>query len=423
MKRKFLLLGLSSILISLVGCNPTNTDKPVDPPVTEVDETIGTLKDPMTASDAINLIDTLEKEVESDKAYYISGEIKSISDINVNTGKSSFTIHSGDKDLYIYNVLFLENSKIKDVSDLKIGKKVVVLVHLVSVVATNGKVSYKGQNGYIYSVEGISEVKEFYKEEETKPDPDPNPDPDPDPDPNPNPDINIGSGDYTGYYESINSSMTKGMNGTLRTTLTDLIHPKKYYTYSGSSEGCLGSILQEIDEDPKNSNNMIMFYTQKSIKKQASGTWNREHTWPQSLSGGLYGKTGGGCDVLHIRPTYVSTNSARGNLKYGDCPNGKQLSYDGIDYAKTSNGFFEPMDSVKGDCARIVFYMWTCYFATRNNPITAVASSIETMIEWSKLDPVDDKEILRNEKAYASNQKNRNPYVDHPEWIDAVFGK
>ena len=169
---------------------------------------------------------------------------------------------------------------------------------------------------------------------------------------------------------------------------------------------------------------MILFYTQKSIKKEVSGdgTWNREHVWPQSLSNGLYGKTGGGCDVLHIRPTYISTNSARGNLKYKDCPTGEVLKYQNISYAKRSGNFFEPQDSVKGDCARICLYMWVTYFAARKTPLTNVTDSVETLVRWSNEDLPDAKEKLRNDRVQASKQKNRNPFVDHPEWVNIIFG-
>ena len=214
------------------------------------------------------------------------------------------------------------------------------------------------------------------------------------------------------------------MDGTLRTTLSSFIAPKEYYTYSGSGSGQLGKELCYFDEDPTNPDNMILFYTQKSIKKEVSGngTWNREHVWPQSLSGGLYGKTGGGCDVLHIRPTYISTNSARGNLKYKDCPTGEVLKYQNISYAKRSGNFFEPQDSVKGDCARICLYMWVTYFAARKTPLTNVTDSVETLVRWSNEDLPDAKEKLRNDRVQASKQKNRNPFVDHPEWVNIIFG-
>ena len=233
-----------------------------------------------------------------------------------------------------------------------------------------------------------------------------------------------GRNEFSGYYSKINNSLTGGMDGTLRTTLSSFIAPKEYYTYSGSGSGQLGKELCYFDEDPTNPDNMILFYTQKSIKKEVSGdgTWNREHVWPQSLSNGLYGKTGGGCDVLHIRPTYISTNSARGNLKYKDCPTGEVLKYQNISYAKRSGNFFEPQDSVKGDCARICLYMWVTYFASRNTPLTNVTDSVETLVRWSNEDLPDAKEKLRNDRVQASKQKNRNPFVDHPEWVNIIFG-
>ena len=80
--------------------------------------------------------------------------------------------------------------------------------------------------------------------------------------------------------------MTGGMNGTLRKALTTLCLPKAQISYSSG----LSDFLQEADEDPNNSSNMVYFYTRQSVKKQSSGEWNREHVWPQSLSGGLYGK-------------------------------------------------------------------------------------------------------------------------------------
>ena len=226
------------------------------------------------------------------------------------------------------------------------------------------------------------------------------------------------------YYSKLNNSLTGGMDGTLRTTLSSFLTPKEYYTYGGSGSGQLGKELCYFDEDPTNPDNMILFYTQKSIKKEVSGngTWNREHVWPQSLSGGLYGKTGGGCDVLHIRPTYISTNSARGNLKYKDCPTGEVLKYQNISYAKRSGNFFEPQDSVKGDCARICLYMWVTYFAARKTPLTNVTDSVETLVRWSNEDLPDAKEKLRNDRVQASKQKNRNPFVDHPEWVNIIFG-
>lgn len=229
------------------------------------------------------------------------------------------------------------------------------------------------------------------------------------------------------YYSSISDSFTGGINGTLRQSLTKLIKPKSYYTYKGSKEGTLGYELQYYDEDPTNKSNMILFYSQKSIKKELSsaGHWNREHCWPQSLSGGLYGTDNAGADILHIRPTYNETNSARGNLKYGNAKSSNKV------YTYSSNGsilsgyrngtYFEPLDNVKGDAARITLYMYVCYFAERNHDITNNAESIKLMVDWSKMDPPSEIEKIRNDKVQKSKQANRNPFVDHPEWVDKIF--
>ena len=234
---------------------------------------------------------------------------------------------------------------------------------------------------------------------------------------------NISDSNYDGnYYSSITDSMTGGLNGTLRKALTSLIKPKAYYTYSGTGSNTLSSVLQEADEDPNNSSNMIYFYTQKSVKKNAASSWNREHTWPQSKSGGLYGKSGGGADILHIRPTFEKTNNTRDNYAFGDTNKSNPKTYDGIIYGYLSNGYFEPLDCVKGDCARITLYMWVCYFAERGTPITNNAQSIALMVKWANEDLPSEIEINRNNFAENSKQQNRNPFVDHPEWVNKIFG-
>ena len=146
---------------------------------------------------------------------------------------------------------------------------------------------------------------------------------------------NYDSFKYSGtYYDDIMDNLTEGMNGTLRTALTSLIYPASNPIYSGSSGsiGQLSGALQYADEDPTNSNNMVYFYTRDSVTKNAASSWNREHVWPQSLSNKCWGTSNAGSDILHIRPTYTTTNSKRGNLKYGDVPGDSSLVYNDITY-------------------------------------------------------------------------------------------
>ena len=116
---------------------------------------------------------------------------------------------------------------------------------------------------------------------------------------------------YSGsYYNGISGTST-----ALRSALTTLIFPKDWYTYKGTSGECLAKILQSADQDPTNSSNMIYYYTRDSVKKNAADTWNREHCWPQSDSNDCWGTGKAGTDILHIRPTYSTTNSTRGKLE------------------------------------------------------------------------------------------------------------
>lgn len=232
---------------------------------------------------------------------------------------------------------------------------------------------------------------------------------------------------YSGvYYSKITSMLTDGENGTLRSTLTTLIHPTTTPTYSGTGSGTLCEVYQKSEEDPTNSSNMIYFYTRDSVTKNNASSWNREHVWPQSLSNGNWGtqKGGAGADILHIRPTYNSTNSSRGNSKFGNI-SGTALTYNGMTYGYSSGSYFAPLDATKGDAARIIMYIWTAYFNQyKSKPlsITSVFDSYETMLKWHIADKPDLLEGKRNDAALVSVQKNRNPFVDHPEYACHIFG-
>lgn len=236
---------------------------------------------------------------------------------------------------------------------------------------------------------------------------------------------------YSGnYYNDIDFNAGDGMNGNLRKALTNLIIPEKFYTYSGGGSTHLSGVLQSADEDPTNSNNMIYLYTRNSVTKTAATVnnviiWNREHVWCQSLSNGNWGTDDGGTDILHLRPAYGSTNSSRGNTPYGNSGKATRKIYNGMDYGYTGNGYFEPLDSVKGDVARIIMYVWTTYTGYKNYKpldILNVFESYDTLLSWHTADKPDVMEGNRNNYAQSSWQKNRNPFVDHPELAWKIFG-
>lgn len=230
---------------------------------------------------------------------------------------------------------------------------------------------------------------------------------------------------YSGnYYNSIDFNASEGLNGQLRKDLTTLIFPNGWYVYGSSGTDHLSTQLQYADEDPTNSANMIYLYTRDSVKKNAASSWNREHCWPQSLSNGCWGEKQAGTDVLHLRPTYNSTNSSRSNDIYADVNKASPRTYNGMTFGYGSGTKFEPLDSVKGDVARIIMYVWVAYNNYYSNlpAITNVFESYDTLLRWHTQDRPDVLEGNRNNYCQNSIQGNRNPFVDHPELAWKVFG-
>jgi len=110
-----------------------------------------------------------------------------------------------------------------------------------------------------------------------------------------------------------------------------------------------------------------------------------------------------GCDAHHIRAVDSKENSARGNKPYG-----------------TGSGYYTPADNVKGDVARIIFYLLVCYEEADNYNVTKVAKSMDMLLQWNELDPVDDIERKRNEEVYKI-QNNRNPFIDYSDYAYYIW--
>ena len=157
--------------------------------------------------------------------------------------------------------------------------------------------------------------------------------------------------------------------------------------------------------------------------KNGSG-WNREHVWPKSLGG--FDKDGAGADLHHIRPTENKTNSQRGNKKYGNVTSGTTSvgNLSSLSGGVFNGQYFEPSDNVKGDVARICLYVyvrWGGVYSQSNN-ILNVFESVDVLLEWCALDPVDTWEMGRNE-VVEEIQGNRNVFIDYPELAWLLFGK
>ena len=100
----------------------------------------------------------------------------------------------------------------------------------------------------------------------------------------------------------------------------------------------------------------------------------------------------------------MEVNSSRGNKKFG-----------------TGTSYYTPKDEYKGDVARIIFYLMTRYSESDNYSFKSIAQSQELLVEWNKLDPVSPHEQHRNDYIYTI-QGNRNPFIDYPEFVDAIWG-
>ncbi len=214
------------------------------------------------------------------------------------------------------------------------------------------------------------------------------------------------------YYKSAENKSGAELKSTLRTIITKITHKTTYDD--------LRTYLPKTDVDPKNNNNIILFYGHVSVNN-ATSNWNREHVWPRSLS--WFDKSGAGSDVHHLRPENEIVNSTRGNKKMGEVTSGTAVKYsNGTIAGYYSGNYFEPNDVSKGDVARILLYMLVMYSQTDSSyTITKTAQSLEMLISWHLQDPVDDLERVRNERAYGY-QGNRNPFIDYPEFVELIWG-
>lgn len=189
--------------------------------------------------------------------------------------------------------------------------------------------------------------------------------------------------------------------------------------------------LKATDQDPANANNVILLYSGRSQAKSTNGgnanDWNREHVWAKS-HGDFGTSTGPGTDIHHLRPEDVSVNATRGNLDFDNggsaVPEATDSRYDGDS--------FEPRNAVKGDVARMIFFMAVRYEGNDGHVNLEINNSVSNgsapymgklsvLKQWSQQDPPDAFEKRRNQVIFDSFQHNRNPFIDHPEWVASIW--
>ncbi len=241
--------------------------------------------------------------------------------------------------------------------------------------------------------------------------------------------------DEATYYARAHAATAANFRSEL---IKDISANQKQFTYTE-----VWTALTYTDQDPANPDNIILLYSGRSIAKKDNGSgsastnqdfWNREHVWAKS-HGFPDSSQRGYTDIHHLRPADVSMNSTRSDKDFAA---GGDAVTEAPENSYTANTW-EPRDTVKGDVARMMFYMDVRYDVGTDNtmpdlvlvnqvgtPRTNLADGkgelgkLCTLLEWHTLDPVDSFEIERNNTIY-EYQDNRNPFIDHPEWVEVIY--
>ncbi|MFZ4549496.1 MAG: endonuclease [Bacteroidales bacterium] len=242
-----------------------------------------------------------------------------------------------------------------------------------------------------------------------------------------------------GYYNT-----ATGTGATLKTALYNIINNHTVRTYD--------NLWTDFQTTDINANGKVWdMYSNCTFtfgSDQDNGTggtaecqkFNREHSFPKSWFGGevapMY------TDLFHLIPSDKFVNNARGNYAYGQVTNATQVFINGGKIGPNTYGgvftgvVYEPANEYKGDLARNYFYMVTCYEdsvaswenkdANGNALLNGTSYpcfetwALNMLLAWNTLDPVSQKEINRNNAVYTI-QGNRNPFIDHPEYVTMVW--
>ena len=231
-----------------------------------------------------------------------------------------------------------------------------------------------------------------------------------------------------GYY----NNATGKTGDELKAALHDIIKGHHVVSYAGllnafaytdcKPNGKIWDIYSNIEYSP--STGLCGDYGQEG------DCWNREHTWPQSW---FNESTTPRSDLFHVYPTDGYVNGQRSNYPYGEVNHPIYTSGNGSKLGPcVTSGYsgrvFEPIDEYKGDIARSYFYMSVRYSgedddwgsSNMTNKSEILPWAMTMLLRWSDEDPVSDKEIARNNAVYGY-QRNRNPFIDHPEYARMIW--
>lgn len=223
-------------------------------------------------------------------------------------------------------------------------------------------------------------------------------------------------------------------------------HNAKSYSYLWTAFRSTDAKLNGNVNDLYSNTTKYIFGTDQDKGGGDANKYNREHSFPKSWFGvsDSYNIPSDRFDIhndlYHLYPADTKANSQRSNLPYGKVNSGNPTWSNG--YCQMgkmiTGGFsgvvFEPNDEIKGNLARTYFYIATRYedanFSKWGGSEMLTLSkypfyrswAIDMLLEWNRLDPVDETERKRND-AVAEIQGKRNPYIDDPELAEYIWGE
>ena len=240
----------------------------------------------------------------------------------------------------------------------------------------------------------------------------------------------------TQLYNIIKGHSTKSydaLKGLYRQTDSDNGFQDKYY----EKDNTILDIYSEI-ATAKDPYNFTPGQKECGNYKYEGDCYNREHLIPQSV---FSEKSPMVSDTYHIWPTDGKVNGMRSNYPHGVVGNATYTSLNGSKLGSNLNSgysagysgtVFEPIDEFKGDIARAYFYFatryqengiqsWTYAMFNKTKDKVFTDTFLKILMTWHLNDPVSDREKENNNLVYRY-QGNRNPFIDHPEYAEKIWG-
>lgn len=228
----------------------------------------------------------------------------------------------------------------------------------------------------------------------------------------------------SGYFDA-----AIGKSGSaLRQALATIIATNRYLGYL-TTPNTRDSLYAFVD-DPDGDDMITDLYVGRTgfVNSRATAFtagFETEHTWPQSR--GADTDLAPGTDLNILFTADSQANRIRSNYPFGIVTQNVQwTSGAGVDVSQLGQDaqgrvVFEPRASKRGDVARALLYFHTRYYGSGTPGFSLANFNVEeaTLFQWAAADPPDAFEIARNAMVCRA-QGNRNPFVDHPEWVAAI---